>query len=70
MKAKTSNGFVPNCATAGAKSQDRTEPDAGAKVLWEFYKKCASLAYDRASQRMLSAKPRVMATQTSSFHSK
>ena len=38
-KAKTSNGFVPNCATAGSKSQDRTEPNGGAKVLLEFWKK-------------------------------
>ena len=42
-KSKTSNGFVPNCATAGAKSQDRTEPNAGAKVLLEFYKKYGDL---------------------------
>jgi hypothetical protein len=39
VKAKTSNGFMPNCATAGAKSQDRTEPTAGAKVLLELWKK-------------------------------
>jgi len=38
-KAKTANGFVPNCATAGAKSEDRTEPNGGAHVLLEFYKK-------------------------------
>ena len=38
-KAKTANGFVPNCATAGAKSQDRTEPNGGAHVLLQFYKK-------------------------------
>ena len=30
---------MPNCATAGAKSQDRTEPNGGAKVLLEFWKK-------------------------------
>ena len=29
-KAKTANGFVPNCATAGSKSEDRTEPNGGA----------------------------------------
>ena len=32
LKAKTSNGFMPNCASAGSKSEDRTEPNAGAKV--------------------------------------
>lgn len=31
--------WQPNCATAGAKSQDRTEPTAGAKVLLELYRK-------------------------------
>ena len=39
VKAKTSNGFVPNCATAGSKSEDRTEPNGGAKVLLELYRK-------------------------------
>ena len=37
--SKVSNGFMPNCASAGSKSEDRTEPNAGAKVLLEFYKK-------------------------------
>ena len=39
IKSKTQNGFVPNGATAGGKSQDRTEPMMGAKVLLEMYRK-------------------------------
>ena len=39
IKSKTENGFVPNGATAGGKSQDRTEPMMGAKVLLEMYRK-------------------------------
>ena len=37
IKSKTENGFVPNGATGGGKSQDRTEPMMGAKVLLEMY---------------------------------
>ena len=37
IKSKTENGFIPNSATAGGKSQDRTEPMVGAKVLLEMY---------------------------------
>jgi len=39
IKSKTENGFVPNGATGGGKSQDRTEPMMGAKVLLEMYRK-------------------------------
>ena len=39
IKSKTENGFIPNGATAGGKSQDRTEPMMGAKVLLEMYRK-------------------------------
>ena len=37
MKSKTSAGFIPNFAAAGAKSQDRTEPCVGAKDLYKKY---------------------------------
>ena len=43
IKSKTENGFVPNGATAGGKSQDRTEPMMGAKVLLEMYRKFGDL---------------------------
>eukprot|EP00301_Raphidiophrys_heterophryoidea_P017925 c2923_g1_i1.p1 GENE.c2923_g1_i1~~c2923_g1_i1.p1 ORF type:complete len:932 (-),score=169.29 c2923_g1_i1:264-3059(-) len=39
IKAKTCNGFVPNYSAGGLKSQDRTEPPIGAKVLLEMYNK-------------------------------
>lgn len=39
IKSKTAAGFVPNFATGGFKTQDRTEPTIGAKVLLELYKK-------------------------------
>ena len=39
IKSKTENGFIPNGATGGGKSQDRTEPMMGAKVLLEIYRK-------------------------------
>eukprot|EP01060_Flectonema_neradi_P036810 TRINITY_DN719_c0_g2_i1.p1 TRINITY_DN719_c0_g2~~TRINITY_DN719_c0_g2_i1.p1 ORF type:complete len:809 (+),score=122.46 TRINITY_DN719_c0_g2_i1:62-2428(+) len=39
MKSKTADGFVPNFQAGGTKSQDRTEPPVGAKVLEELYKK-------------------------------
>lgn len=39
VKAKVGNGFVPNCASACSKSEDRTEPNAAAKILLELYKK-------------------------------
>jgi len=39
VRAKTSNGFVPNYAAGGLKSVDRTEPPVGAMVLREMYKK-------------------------------
>jgi hypothetical protein len=43
IKSKTENGFVPNGATGGGKSQDRTEPMMGAKVLLEMYRKYGDL---------------------------
>ncbi len=43
IKSKTENGFIPNGATAGGKSQDRTEPMMGAKVLLEMYRKFGDL---------------------------
>ena len=43
IKSKTENGFIPNGATGGGKSQDRTEPMMGAKVLLEIYKKYGDL---------------------------
>jgi hypothetical protein len=49
IKSKVSNGFVPNCAAAGAKSEDRTEPNAGAKVLLEMY--CDTCAPFRGPRR-------------------
>lgn len=39
IRAKTGKGFVPNWAAGGSKSQDRTEPPIGAKVLLDIYKK-------------------------------
>jgi len=39
VKSKTAAGFIPNWSTAGVKSQDRTEPPVGAKVLLELYRK-------------------------------
>ena len=39
MKSKTAAGFVPNYGAGGAKSQDRTEPPVGAKVLLSLYEK-------------------------------
>ncbi|KAG7371466.1 hypothetical protein IV203_020036 [Nitzschia inconspicua] len=39
VKSKTAAGFVPNWSTGGLKSQDRTEPPVGAKVLLELFKK-------------------------------
>ena len=39
VKSKTAAGFIPNWSTGGVKSQDRTEPPIGARVLWELYKK-------------------------------
>merc|ERR1712185_190767 len=34
-RSKTGRGFVPNYSAGGIKSQDRTEPPIGAKVLLE-----------------------------------
>lgn len=39
VKAKTAEGFIPNWSTGGVKSQDRTEPPVGAKVLLELFLK-------------------------------
>ena len=39
VKSKTAAGFVPNFASGGYKSQDRTEPPVGAKVVLELIKK-------------------------------
>eukprot|EP00051_Salpingoeca_urceolata_P014957 m.191191 g.191191 ORF g.191191 m.191191 type:complete len:939 (+) comp18245_c0_seq1:119-2935(+) len=39
IKSKTAAGFVPNFAGGGSKSQDRTEPPVGSKVVLELYKK-------------------------------
>lgn len=38
VRSKTYKGFIPNFAAGGMKSQDRTEPPLGAKVLEELYK--------------------------------
>jgi hypothetical protein len=38
-KAKTAAGFIPNMATGGYKTQDRTEPLVGAKVTLELFRK-------------------------------
>ena len=37
VKSKTSAGFVPNFASGGLRSQDRTEPPIGAKVTNYIY---------------------------------
>ena len=39
IKSKVAAGFVPNFAAGGAKSQDRTEPPVGGKVLLELVRK-------------------------------
>lgn len=39
IKSKTAAGFVPNLATGGYKSQDRTEPPIGAKATLELFRK-------------------------------
>jgi len=39
IKSKTNNGFVPNFAAAQRKSDDRTEPPIGSKVLLEIFKR-------------------------------
>jgi hypothetical protein len=39
VKSKTAAGFIPNWSSGGLKSQDRTEPPVGAKVLLELYEK-------------------------------
>lgn len=39
VKSKTAAGFIPNWSTGGLKSQDRSEPPVGAKVLHELYRK-------------------------------
>jgi hypothetical protein len=39
VKSKTAAGFIPNWSTGGLKSQDRTEPPVGARILLELYKK-------------------------------
>ena len=39
VKSKTAAGFVPNFAAGGLRSQDRTEPPIGAKVLSDLVKK-------------------------------
>jgi len=39
MKSKTAAGFIPNYAAGGMRSEDRTEPPVGAKVLLELYRK-------------------------------
>eukprot|EP01060_Flectonema_neradi_P020866 TRINITY_DN28366_c0_g1_i1.p1 TRINITY_DN28366_c0_g1~~TRINITY_DN28366_c0_g1_i1.p1 ORF type:complete len:807 (+),score=98.63 TRINITY_DN28366_c0_g1_i1:110-2422(+) len=37
VKAKSAAGFIPNIESTGKKSQDRTEPPVGAKVVFELY---------------------------------
>lgn len=37
VRSRTFKGFIPNFAAGGMKSQDRTEPPLGAKVLFEMY---------------------------------
>lgn len=39
VKSKTADGHIPNWSTGGVKSQDRTEPAVGAKVLLELFRK-------------------------------
>lgn len=39
VKSKTAAGFIPNWSTGGLKSQDRTEPPVGARILLELYEK-------------------------------
>jgi hypothetical protein len=39
IKSKSAAGFVPNFAAGLSRSDDRTEPPIGAKVLLELYKK-------------------------------
>ena len=39
VRSKTARGFIPNYSAGGGKSQDRTEPPIGAKVLLEMYNK-------------------------------
>ena len=39
IRAKTAKGFVPNYSAGGLKSQDRTEPPVGSRVLLEIYKR-------------------------------
>jgi putative isomerase len=39
VRSATAAGFVPNYSAGGRKSQDRTEPPIGAKVLLEVYRK-------------------------------
>ena len=39
VKSITSEGFIPNWSSGGSKSQDRTEPPIGAKVVVELYRK-------------------------------
>ena len=43
VRSKTGRGFVPNYSSGGGKSQDRTEPPIGAKVLLEMYNKHGDL---------------------------
>ena len=42
IRSKTMEGFVPNFAAATRKSEDRTEPPIGAKVLLEMYRRWGS----------------------------
>ena len=37
VRSRTAKGFIPNFSGGGTKSQDRTEPPLGAKVLLELY---------------------------------
>ena len=39
VKSKTVAGFVPNMASGGSKTQDRTEPAVGAKAMLELFRK-------------------------------
>eukprot|EP00980_Cylindrotheca_fusiformis_P027141 scaffold19016_cov147-Cylindrotheca_fusiformis.AAC.5 len=39
VRSRTAKGFVPNFSAGGSKSQDRSEPPLGAKVLEEIYGK-------------------------------
>jgi len=39
VKSKTAAGFIPNFSAGGIKTEDRTEPPVGARVVLELYRK-------------------------------